>query len=190
MFDTVTTAEVRAAVASDAAEIARVQRVTWRTAYADFLGETALAQLDSPDAEERWASAIRHPDTTVQLATEGRFVVGFCVAGLAPEEDVAHASGELPGDAERTGLIATILVEPRWGRRGHGSRLLAAAADALRQRGAERGITWVAESDPASLSFFRRAGWRPDGTVRTLDTGEGRLRELRITGELEIALVG
>jgi L-amino acid N-acyltransferase YncA len=188
MFDIVSTAEIRAAVTGDAAEIARIQRVTWRTAYADLLGETALAQLDSPEAEQRWASAIGHPDTTVQLATEGRFVVGFCVAGPAPDSDVARASGELPPDAERTGLIGTILVEPRWGRRGHGGRLLAAAADALRQRGAERGITWVAESDPASLSFFRRAGWRPDGTVRTLDTGERRLRELRITGELEIRL--
>lgn len=184
------TAEVRAAVAGDAREIARIQRVTWRTAYADLLGEQALAQLDSPDAEQRWVDSIAYPDTTVQLATEGGFTVGFCVAGLAPPEDVASASGELPADADTTGLIATILVEPRWGRRGHGSRLLAGAATELRQRGAERGITWVAESDSASLSFFRRAGWRPDATVRTLDTGERRLRLLRLTGELEIELVG
>lgn len=184
------TAEVRAAVAGDAPEITRVQRVTWRTAYADLLGEQALAQLDSPEAEQRWTDAIAHPDTTVQLAVEGSFTVGFCVAGPAPDEDVASASGELPDDAGTTGLIATILVEPRWGRRGHGSRLLAGAAAELRQRGAERGITWVAESDSASLSFFRRAGWRPDGTVRTLDTGERRLRVLRLTGQLEIELVG
>lgn len=189
MFDSVSTAEVRAAVAGDAPEIARIQRITWRTAYADMLGEQALAQLDSPDAQQRWVEAITHPDTTVRLATEGTFIVGFCVAGPAPREDVASAAGELPDDAESTGLIATILVEPRWGRRGHGSRLLAGAAAELRLRGAKRGITWVAESDSASLNFFRRAGWRPDGTVRTLDTGERRLRELRLTGELDIELV-
>ncbi|HET6501382.1 MAG TPA: GNAT family N-acetyltransferase [Amycolatopsis sp.] len=183
-------ARVRAAVAADAPEIARIQRVTWRTAYAELLGEKALARLDAPDAEEQWANAIAHPDTTVQLATEGRFAVGFCVAGPATDEEMADASGEPPADAERTGLIATILVEPRWGRRGHGGRLLAGAAAELRQRGAERGITWIAESDSASLSFFRRAGWRPDGTVRTLDTGERRLRELRLTGELAVRLLG
>jgi L-amino acid N-acyltransferase YncA len=183
------TAEVRAAVAADAPEIARIQRVTWRTAYADLLGEKALAELDAA-AEEQWAAAIEHPGTTVYVATEGTFTVGFCVAGPAPDEEVASASGELPEDAARTGLIATLLVEPRWGRRGHGGRLLAGAADGLRQRGAERGISWVAESDSASLSFFRRAGWRPDGTVRTLDTGERRLREVRLTGQLEIELVG
>ncbi|TVT16940.1 GNAT family N-acetyltransferase [Amycolatopsis acidiphila] len=184
-----TTVEVRAAVAADAPEIARIQRVTWRTAYADFLGEKALAQLDAA-AEEQWAVAIEHPGTTVHVATEGAFTVGFCVAGPAPDEEVAGASGELPEDAARTGLIATLLVEPRWGRRGHGGRLLAEAATGLRQRGAERGISWVAESDSASLSFFRRAGWLPDGTVRTLDTGERRLREIRLTGQLELELVG
>lgn len=183
------TAEVRAAVAGDAAEIARIQRVTWRTGFADLLGEQALKQLDAT-AERQWADAIAHPDTTVYVATEGEFTVGFCVAGPAPDEDVADASGELPEDAARTGLIATILVEPRWGRRGHGSRLFAGAALGLRQRGAQRGIIWVAESDSASLSFFRRTGWRPDGTVRTLDTGQRRLREVRLTGELEIQLVG
>lgn len=183
------TAEVRAAVTADAPEIARIQLVTWRTAFADLLGEQALAALDD-SAEQQWAEAIAHPDTTVYVATEGEFTVGFCVAGAAPDDEVANAAGELPEDAGRTGLIATLLVEPRWGRRGHGGRLLAGAAAGLRQQGAERGISWVAESDSASLSFFRRAGWSPDGTVRTLDTGERRLRELRITGQLEIELIG
>ncbi|HVW41638.1 MAG TPA: GNAT family N-acetyltransferase [Amycolatopsis sp.] len=182
------TAEVRAAVAGDAAEIARIQQVTWRTAFADVLGEQALEQLGGT-AEQQWAEAIAHPDTTVHVATEGEFTVGFCVAGPAPDAEVAAASGELPEDAARTGLIATILVEPRWGRRGHGGRLLADAAQGLRQRGAERGIIWIAESDSASLSFFRRAGWQPDGTVRTLDTGRSRLRELRLTGRLDLELI-
>ncbi|WAL63705.1 GNAT family N-acetyltransferase [Amycolatopsis cynarae] len=182
------TAEVRVAAAGDAAEIARIQRLTWRTAYAGLLGERALAELDST-AERRWAEAIAFPGTTVHVAVEGDTTVGFCVAGLAPHEEVASASGTLPGDADRTGLIATLLVEPRWGRRGHGGRLLAAAAEGLRLRGAERGISWVAESDSASLGFFRHAGWRPDGTVRTLDTGERRLREVRLTGGLELRLV-
>jgi len=183
------TAEVRAAVAGDAAEIARIQQVTWRTAFGDLLGEQALRQLEAT-AEQQWAEAIAHPDTTVHVATEGRHTVGFCVAGPAPDGEVAGASGELPEDAARTGLIATILVEPRWGRRGHGGRLLADAARTLRHSGAERGIIWVAESDSATLSFFRRAGWDPDGTMRTLDTGSRRLREIRLTGPLDIRLVG
>ncbi|WP_158892345.1 GNAT family N-acetyltransferase [Amycolatopsis anabasis] len=182
------TAEVRTATVDDAGEIARIQRDTWRAAYAEMLGEHALAELDAADAERQWTGAIEHPETRVYVALEGRFTVGFCVAGPAPEEESAAADGTPPPDADRIGLIASVLVEPRWGRRGHGGRLLATAAADLRGLGAERGISWVAQADSASLALFRRAGWHPDGTVRTLDTGERLLKELRLTGTLELAL--
>jgi GNAT superfamily N-acetyltransferase len=183
------TAAVRPAIVADAGEIARIQRETWRAAYADLIGERALAELDTTDAEQQWAAAIENPGTHVHLAIEGSFVVGFCVSGAAPESEVANAEGELPEDAATTGLIASVLVEPRWGRRGHAGRLLGTAAMALRAEGAERGITWVAQSDHASLGFFRRAGWKPDGLVRTLDTGETTVREVRLTGTLALELV-
>jgi GNAT superfamily N-acetyltransferase len=183
------TPRVRLATVADAAEIARIQRATWRLAYADLLGTRALDELSAAEVEDRWATAIEHPGSTVHIATEGPFTVGFCVAGPAPEEEEeADAGGEPPADAPVTGLLATILVEPRWGRRGHGGRLLAEAAAALRDAGASRGVAWVAQADPASLSFFRRAGWHPDGTVRVLDTGEKTVRELRLTGSLELRL--
>jgi GNAT superfamily N-acetyltransferase len=182
-------AAVRTATVADAGEIARIQRETWRAAYADLIGAQALAELDATDTEQQWASAIKHPGTHVYLATEGGYVVGFCAAGVAPDSEVANAEGQLPDDAASTGLIASVLVEPRWGRRGHAGRLLATAASALRADGAERGITWVAQSDHASLGFFRRAGWKPDGLVRTLDTGETTVREVRLTGTLALELI-
>src|SRR5689334_23769018 len=43
-------------------------------------------------------------------------------------------------------LINTLLVEPRWGRRGHGSRLLAAAVDLAREEGFTRALTWTLEA--------------------------------------------
>lgn len=179
-------AEVRLATPEDAKEIARIQRVAWEAAYADLPG--ALAALDAVDAEQQWTDAIEFPFSTVYLATEGEFNVGFCVAGLAPESEVADASGALPADADKTGLIASLLVEPRWGRRGHAGRLLATAARGLREIGAERGISWVGQSDHPALGFYRRAGWNPDGTVRVLDTGETTIREVRLTGTLDLAL--
>ncbi|TLW95271.1 GNAT family N-acetyltransferase [Saccharomonospora piscinae] len=180
------TAAVRPATTGDASEIARLQLTTWRTAYGDALGGDVVDGLDADDVAARWADAVAHPDTDVLVATEGRFTVGFCVAGTAPESEVAAADGSLPDDAARTGLIASLVVEPRWGRRGHGGRLLAAAAAGLRERGADRGIAWVVQSDSASLSFFRGVGWNPDGTVRTLDTGQRTVRELRLTGSLDL----
>lgn len=180
--------DVHLARAADAAEIARIQRTTWRTAYEDLVGPGVVEQLDAEDTELRWAAAIDHDGTDVFVATEGPSTVGFCVCGPAPAAELEGPEGELPDDAEHTGLVATLLVEPRWGRRGHGGRLLAAAARALSSRGARRAVAWVADSDSATLSFYRRAGFHPDGTVRTLDTGERQLREVRLEGGLDLKL--
>jgi GNAT superfamily N-acetyltransferase len=70
-------------------------------------------------------------------------------------------------------------VEPRWGRRGHGSRLLSAVADLAAGSGAARLQVWLLEDDRVSAGFYESAGWAPDGWVRTLDTGDAPLREVR-----------
>ena len=57
-----------------------------------------------------------------------------------------------------------------------------------RADGATRGTTWVPEGDEASLAFFAHAGWEADGTVRTLDAGGRPVRELRLTGSLDLRL--
>lgn len=171
-------ADVHLARIDEAPELARIQYVTWRTAYADTIGEQAVEELATEDTKRRWADAIEHPDTDVFVATEGNSTVGFAVGGPAPEDE----------GPENAALIATILVEPRWSRRGHGGRLLAAAARALRSRGADNAVTWVLESDAATLNFYRSAGWNPDGTVRTLDTGEKTIRELRLAGGLDLTV--
>lgn len=180
-------AGVRGATAEDAPVLATLHRATWRAAYAELLPPGTLDELDTPQLQQAWADTIAG-GATVLIATEGADPVGFVVAGSAPEEEVAAADGTIPSDAARTVLVSTLLVEPRWGRRGHGGRLLAAAATVLREAGATRGVAWIPAEDAASLSFYRRAGWAPDGTVRTLDANGRVLRELRLTGPLDLAL--
>lgn len=177
---------VRAARAEDAAEIARIQVDTWRTAYAALLPEPVLAGLDASAAESVWAVAITDPPTPrhhVLLALEGQWRVGFAAFGPADAGEVDEAAAGDPdadSDADSTVAIAPILVEPRWGRRGHGSRLLAAAVDHARADGMTRAIAWIPEGDTPSREFLMSAGWAPDGLVRALDTGAGELREVRL----------
>jgi GNAT superfamily N-acetyltransferase len=181
-------ADVRPAEPADAGEISRIQLATWRTAYAEILPEQVLAGLDERATAERWRDTIRHGPAMVFVASEGRWTVGFGAAGPAPAAESADAAGTPPPDASTVALVSTLLVEPRWGRRGHGGRLLAAAAGAMRAAGSTRGICWVPEADAASLAFYRRAGWATDGTVRTLDAGGRTVREVRLTGSLDIEL--
>jgi GNAT superfamily N-acetyltransferase len=183
-------AAVRPAEPADVPEVARIQRDTWRTAYAGLLPDQVLDGFDLAEAELGWREAVQHGPARVWVAVEGPWTVGFCAAGPAPDPEVADAAGTLPADAATTGLVSTLLVEPRWGRRGHGGRLLATAAADLRERGLDRGISWVPEADEASLSFFASAGWHPDGTVRTLDAAGRPLREVRVSGTVDLRLHG
>lgn len=176
-------AHVRAAVPDDAPAVTRVQRDVWTTAYADFLPAGLTEGFDDEAVTAAWRRTAAAAGLWV--ATEGTDVVGLCLAGPAPEAELADAVGEVPDDAGQVGLIATLLVAPRWGRRGHGGRLLVTAAEALRTGGATRGVTWVPERDSASRAFYQRAGWEPDGTVRTLDAGGRPLREVRLGGGLD-----
>ena len=170
-------ASVRAAAESDVDEIVRIQAETWRLAYADVLPEAALAVLTSEDARRTWADAVHAGEPYhVFVAREGEWTVGFCAA--------AHYEGQGGSIAE----ISALLVEPRWGRRGHGGRLLAVAGAALRRAGSQTGRAWVPEADSASRRFYDRAGWAADGAVRTLDTGEGTVREIRYSGSLDLTL--
>ena len=160
---------VRPARPVDAPAIARVQGTTWRTAYRDVLPVGVLDSWDDAAVSASWRAAITAPPTPrhrVLVAVERDEVVGF--AAVAPVADD-------PGAAE----LGPLLVEPRWGRRGHGSRLLAAVADLAAGDRVRRVQAWIPEPDRVSAGFFESAGWAPDGWARTLDTGDRPLRELR-----------
>lgn len=166
---------VRPAGASDVGEIARIQVETWRTAYAALLPPDALATATPELATARWQAAVVAPPSAahrVLVALEGAAVVGFVAFGPDDEETM-------------TGSIATLLVEPRWGRRGHGSRLLAAAVEHVRGDGVGRFLVWVLERDTASTGFFESAGWERDGWVRTLDVAGTPVREARLHTSLD-----
>jgi GNAT superfamily N-acetyltransferase len=172
-------AQVRAATPDDVDEIIRIQAGTWRVAYAEWVPEAALDQLTGPAARQAWAAAVTAGQGHhVLVATEGDWVVGFCAAAPVDADEV----GVSPDQAQ----IVTLLVEPRWGRRGHGRRLLGAAFEEVARDGAHGGIAWLPEQDVASRACYDRIGWDPDGMGRTLDAGDRELRELRLAGPLRV----
>ncbi len=176
---------VRPAVPADAGELARVQETAWRAMAEAALPAAVLDAWDTAAATESWRSAITSPPTPghgVLVAVDDGRVVGFAAYGPAElgPDDRPHPAGP-------TTELAVLLVEPRWGRRGHGSRLLAAAADLTRSTGTARLQTWVADADTVTGRFLESAGWDRDGWVRTLDAGGTPLREVRWHALLEEA---
>jgi GNAT superfamily N-acetyltransferase len=168
---------VRPASPADVAEIARIQVETWKVAYDKILPAQVLDALDPAEVAQGWQPAVTAPPSArhhVLIAMEGGARVGFTAFGPDPDPQ--------PEDPEpdSTNAVSVLLVEPRWGRRGHGSRLLAAIADLTREAEANRLVAWVPAKDTASLEFYRSAGWAADGLQRELDTGAGTVHELRL----------
>ncbi|WP_375478240.1 GNAT family N-acetyltransferase [uncultured Jatrophihabitans sp.] len=168
---------VRPAAPDDAPEIGRIQVETWRVAYRELVPAPVLEGLSAEGAAAAWTQAITSapsPRHRVLVALEQQWLVGF--VALGPADDL---EADDP-DPATTLALAPILVEPRWGRRGHGSRLLAAAVDHARGDGMTRAIAWIPDGDAPTREFLLAAGWAPDGLARALDTGAGELREIRM----------
>lgn len=176
---------VRPARPGDAPEIARIQVTTWQTAYRRMFPAHVLAQLDVAVLTEVWASAIAGPPSprhrvliaVEQSETGAETVVGFAAAGPADEQALAPEEPALP---DTVVAVTDLLIEPRWGRRGHGSRLLAAAVDLWREDAFEYAVAWVYDADPAMRKFLGSAGWEPDGAGRALDVDDMLVPQLRL----------
>jgi hypothetical protein len=168
---------VRAARASDAAALARVQAASWSATLAELVPDEVLAELTSAAAldqfAERWLEAIVSPPTSkhrvhVAVAEPGSAeVAGFAAAGPATDEDLWAGT-----DAELYELhvlpeLASVDEEPT----GHDGRLLHAVADAFAEDGFHTAYTWALSGDEPRIAFLSSAGWAPDGSTSNLDMG-------------------
>lgn len=148
--------------------MAHVQLVTWQSAYGDLLPADAL-DLPLAQVAAIWLNAIEAPPSPqhrVLVALEQSEIVGF--AASQPSDDVTAAVE-----------LSELLVEPRWGRRGHGSRLLAASVEHWRPDFA-LALAWAFEADTVMTSFLESAGWAFDGMGRGLDTGPRVVHQRRL----------
>lgn len=170
-------ASVRPARDADVAAVGAVHSRSWRAAYAATLPADVLAALDPEALGAAWHTAVADPPSPahrVLVACSGPTVVGFV------------ATAPLPDDGSRADVVA-LHVDPAHQRRGHGSRLLAAAVDLARGDGATGLTAWCPASDAARRAFLVSAGMGPDGAWRDLalpGAGDQAVREVRLVASL------
>jgi GNAT superfamily N-acetyltransferase len=170
---------VRVAWADDAEAITAVQLRTWPSVYGELVPPEQIPS--GPEAEEGVAAAWRKSLTTpgdarnrVLVALERNRVCGFAITCPAEDPD---------SDPVADGELRELTVDPGERGKGHGSRLLQAAADTLSADRFTRAVTWVPASDDASRAFLTAAGWAPDGAHRELEldeTGAVRMKQVRL----------
>lgn len=172
---------VRPATSLDAKTIGKIQAETMKSSLEAAIGGELPAEVNQMLAPQEFAAAWDQaistppsPEHTVLTAVDEGTIVGF--AALSPTQpqpiDGAHGAQVDAQDGGPVVVEITALEVPlENGRAGHGSRLLAAATDLARERGATAVQMWVLAGDDAHTSFLHEAGFEPTGLRRTMDVG-------------------
>ena len=169
---------VRLALPVEAVDIARIQRRSW----SEGPMSAAAATVAADEATRAWHEAIVKPPLAhlrVLVAIGDAGVVGFAVTG---------PSGD-PDRVDTDGTIAEFVVDPKHRTRGHGSRLMNAAVDTLRQDGYEVATMWVPATNDDLRAFLTSCGWAPDGAHQEVGFDEEgqRLKLVRLHTDISPA---
>lgn len=174
---------VRRARLIDVEELARIQFDSWPSTPG--LPDAAKEALDLADVKRAWERAVVAPPSerhTVWTALDGETVVGLVALAPVSDPDLTATS---------TSELLTLVVAPEARRQGHGSRLLNAAIDALREQQQQVVVVWLNAADDRTRAFLEASGWAPDGAFRTLAMVEdepesGTLRQIRLGTDLTV----
>lgn len=145
---TTQTIDIRRAEPRDAAAIAGVHTASWTGAYAGVIPHRALGAMLARRGEQWWTSAIRRATSILVVEIGGR-VVGYATFGR-------NRVRELP----QKGEIYELYVEPEYQGLGLGTRLFAAARDALADHDLDSLVVWALEDNAGALSFYAGLGGR------------------------------
>lgn len=152
-------ASVRRATENDTPAVGLVQALVWQEAYDGVVPPQVHATFEPQAFAAAWRDSLRQPPEGVHrllVACAGDQVVGFAAVGPSQDPDADPMTGE----------ITVLGVHPQARRQGHGSRLLNAAVDILREAGAEHVATWALGRHEGVRAFLVGAGLQPDGAYR------------------------
>lgn len=171
-------ASVRRAGPNDAPAVGIVQEAVWRETYGPRVPEDIADQFTAPAFASAWRRSLADPPPgvwTLLVACAGEQIVGY--AALGPSQDL---DGE-----PTTGALLELGVHPQGRRSGHGSRLLNATADILREAGATELTTWFPADAEDTRAFIDQSGLGPDGAYRDRAIApDVTIREVRVSARL------
>lgn len=143
---------IRAAIATDALDLARVHVKSWQETYRGLMNDELLDDPSLVDQRERfWTAALtdsRSSSNTVAIAILDGTVVGVAMSG-PPLDD----------DATWTRQLYVLYTYAAVHGQGAGSALLNAVIDP----GDTVGL-WVADPNPIAQAFYRKHGFQPERT--------------------------
>lgn len=148
----------------DARALAVVHITSWQHAYEDDFPSEFLESLDM-ERRVAWFGSQIEKGSGLLVADGDDGPVGFCFFGESGDEG--------------WGEVFSIYVHPeKWGE-GHGHRLLVAAEAELIDRGFDKALLWVLDSNRRARDFYEREGWVLGKPIRLEEIGGRQVTEVR-----------
>lgn len=119
-------------------------------------------------------------DETTLVAHRDGEVLGFASAG--PTHDTPTEAG--------VAELYELFVHPEATGTGVGGALLRGTVSILRDRGFRTVTLWVVEGNDRARRFYRREGFRPDGSTKTTRMSGAEAIEVRYRMSLPVAITG
>ncbi|KYH45478.1 GNAT family N-acetyltransferase [Branchiibius sp. NY16-3462-2] len=169
-------ASVRLAGPQDADAIGEAQADLFRSAYGELLAAEVLEAMTPQAFADGWRTSLTNPPSNehfLLLASDERAqVVGLAAVVPSTEHGVAE--------------LSLFGVRPAAREQGHGSRLLNAVADLLKEGNAVAVEVWIPATDEQLRAFLTAAGLAPDGAWRDreIDADGRTTREVRLSATL------
>lgn len=158
--------QVRAAVARDVPQIARLHVESWRATYRGLMPDAVLDDPGFIGRRERfWTAVLTDPGyaaNRIAVAEEDGSLIGIAMAGPVTEPDV-----------QWTAQLYVLYCYAAVHGLGAGAALLDAVVEPLTTAG-----LWVADPNPRAQTFYRKHGFLPDGAHKVED-GVSEIRMVR-----------
>jgi GNAT superfamily N-acetyltransferase len=175
---------IRSGSATDAAQIAAVQREGWFAAYEGIIPAEIIDRVTSPDNGARvrqtfrtrpWqrvlvavATGQEDPGQAGEPTAPG--IVGY--ASFGPETDVMSAPWPHPlttdGEDGSVAELYALYVRPAWWSTGTGRALMERVLAKTSDAGYLSITLWVLRDNRRARQFYERAGFAPDGATNVL----------------------
>ena len=163
---------IRSASPADAAQVAGVQRDSWRAAYGGIIAPEIIDEAMTPDggARVRQTFRTRPWQRMIVAVEESAGVVGY--SSFGPEVDVLGAPWPYPptkaGEAGQVGELYALYVHPDCWSTGTGHALMDRVLARTRRAAYPQIVLWVLEANARARGFYQRAGFAPDGASNVL----------------------
>lgn len=146
--------KLRRGIPDDAEGITRVHVASWRSAYRGLVPDSLLDQVDMSARTERWRGILGGDNWPIFVVEDEGQIRGFC--HIRPTRDVDV-------DAETTGEIAALYVDPGTWRKGYGRVLCEGALEELSKLRFSEAMLWVFEKNASARQFYEAMGFAFDG---------------------------